>query len=588
MTTVVSDHVARNARKFPRRVALLDERASMTYAELNGRANALAERLRELGVERNSAVGMCTYRSVESLVAVLGILKAGGAYVPLNFDHPEARLQHQLAETGARVVVAEGELAGRLTSFRGSVVAVESAEDTAAPNLEPVSGADDLVYIMYTSGSTGLPKGVEVTHANIVNYSLAVADRLGLQEDDALQFAVVSAISTDLGNTSIYPALLCGGCVNLVAPETAMDPQAFAEAMAEAGIDVLKITPSHLGALLAGAEPATVLPRRLLVLGGEALPWRLVDAIIEQAPSLNVINHYGPTETTVGSCTFTVGYDVEEWRPATVPIGHPLANTAAYVVDRSGAPLPAGVPGELLLGGAGVARGYVNRDEETKERFVPDRFGDGRVYRTGDRVRALPNGSIEFLGRFDDQIKIRGYRVEPAEVESALVRYPAVMQAAVCASEDAARLIAYVVTSSSAGSDELQAFLADSLPEYMIPSAFVPLDSLPLTASGKIDRLALPDPDIADSDREARYVAPRDEIEAGIAQIWSELLGVDKVGVFDDFFDLGGQSLLAAQVIMRVRRIYGDVPLQAMFIAPTPAALAEIVRDGAASAEAAS
>jgi hypothetical protein len=238
-----------------------------------------------------------------------------------------------------------------------------------------------------------------------------------------------------------------------------------------------------------------------------------------------------------------------------------------------------------------VARGYVNRPEETAERFVADRFGDGRVYRTGDRARALPDGSIEFLGRFDDQLKIRGFRVEPGEVETALSRHPAVKQAAVRAVEDAsgnARLIAYAVTMSDASGEELHSFLAESLPEFMIPSAFVSLESLPLTASGKIDRLALPDPDTLDADREARYVAPRDDVEAEISRIWGELLGVERVGVFDDFFELGGQSLLAAQVIMRVRRVYGDVPLHALFIAPTPAGLAEIVREGVAAAEAVS
>jgi amino acid adenylation domain-containing protein len=580
------------AARTPDRMAVRDGQRSLTYAELNSRANALASHLRELGVGRNAAVGMCTYRSVESLVAVLGILKAGGAYVPLNFDHPAARLQHQLAETGAQVIVAEGDLAEQLPPFGGTIVAVESTSSNGdVPNRAGVNEPDDLVYIMYTSGSTGLPKGVEVTHANLVNYSLAVADRLGLEEADSLQFAVVSAISTDLGNTAIFPALIRGGCVNLVAPETAMDPEAFAAAAGQTGIDVLKITPSHLGALLAGNDSPGVLPRRLLVFGGEALSWDLVREISVRAPSLKIVNHYGPTETTVGSSTFLVGGEVEQWRPATVPIGRPLANTVAYVVDRSGEVVPPGVPGELLLGGRGVARGYLNRPEETAERFVADRFGDGRVYRTGDRARALPDGSIEFLGRFDDQVKIRGFRVEPGEVETALSRHPSVKQAAVRAVEDAsgnARLIAYVVTVSDAPVEELHSFLAESLPEYMIPSAFVSIESLPLTASGKIDRLALPDPDTLDADREARYVAPRDDVEAEIARIWGELLGVEQVGAFDDFFELGGQSLLAAQVIMRLRRVYGDVPLQALFIAPTPAGLAELVREGMAAAEAVS
>jgi amino acid adenylation domain-containing protein len=464
-------------------------------------------------------------------------------------------------------------------------------EDLASANLKHLNEPDDLVYVMYTSGSTGLPKGVAVTHANLVNYSLAVAERLALAEEEELQFAVVSAISTDLGNTAIFPALLCGGCVNLVAPETAMDPQAFA-ALAEArDIDVLKITPSHLGALLAGSDSAAVLPRRTLVVGGEALSWDVVDDVQSRAPSLKIVNHYGPTETTIGSCTWDLAAGAMRQQSATVPIGRPIANSYAYVVDASDELLPPGVAGELLLGGAGVARGYVNRPEETAERFVEDPFGAGRVYRTGDRARYLPDGAIEFLGRLDDQLKIRGFRVEPGEVESGLARHSAVRQAAVRASQDAsgnARLVAYVVTTSDVSGDDLHAFLGESLPEYMIPSAFVSVDSMPLTASGKIDRLALPDPDTAHAEREARYVAPRDEVEEEISRIWGELLGLERVGVFDDFFELGGHSLLATQVIMRVRRVYGDVPLQAMFIAPTPAGLAEVVRETAAAAEAAS
>jgi amino acid adenylation domain-containing protein len=578
------------AARSPESPAVRDAGGSLTYAELNGRANALAARLRELGVGRNDAVGMCTHRSIESLVAVLGILKAGGAYVPLNFDHPEARLLHQLTETGARAVVAEPDLADRFSSFGGEVVTTEPAQSDA-PNPEHTGDGGDLAYVMYTSGSTGLPKGVEVTHANLVDYSLTVVDRLGLAHDSALDFAVVSAISTDLGNTSIFPALLTGGCVNLVAPDTAMDPEAFSSVMREWGVDVLKITPSHLGALLAGSDSADVLPRRLLVLGGEALPWQLARDIAARSASLEVVNHYGPTETTVGVCTFALGTDVDAWHPRTVPIGRPLANAAAYVVDEAGDVVPPGVAGELLLGGAGVARGYVGRPDETAERFVADRFGEGNVYRTGDRARCLPDGSIEFLGRFDDQLKIRGYRVEPGEVEAALGRHPAVKQAAVRAVEDGtgtARLVAYAVTRSPVAGEELHAFLAESLPDYMIPSAFVSLDALPLTASGKVDRLALPDPGSLDADREASYVAPRNDVEAEIARIWSELLGVERVGVFDDFFELGGHSLLATQVIMRVRRVYGDVPLQAMFMAPTPAGLAEVIQASGTPAEAAS
>jgi amino acid adenylation domain-containing protein len=580
------------AERAPDRVAARAGDESVTYRELNGRANALARRLRHLGVTRDEAVGMCMHRSVGSLVALLGIIKAGGAYLPLNFEHPASRLAHQLTEAAVRVVVVESDLAERVPAFDGELLDIETIDSEEPANPEPVNEPGDLVYVMYTSGSTGLPKGVAVTHANLVNYSTSIAERLGLAGGDALQFAVVSAISTDLGNTAIFPALLHGGCVNLVSPEAAMDAEAFAVLAQEIGFDVLKITPSHLAALLAGSDSEAVLPRTCLVVGGEALGWELVSEIRSRAPSLRVVDHYGPTETTIGSCTFDLSEDVSGWHPRTVPIGRPIANTRAYVLDGRDRLLPAGVAGELVIGGAGVARGYVNRPDETAERFVDDPLAPGgRVYRTGDRVRYLPDGTIEFLGRVDNQVKIRGFRVEPAEVEAALARHHSVRQAAVKASEDptgALRLVGYVVGWSDASTEDLHAFLAESLPDYMIPSAIVALDLLPLTPSGKVDRLALPDPAVADAEREVRYVAPRDEIEEEITRIWAELLGLERVGVDDDFFELGGHSLLATQVIMRVRRTYGDVPLQAMFMSPTPAGLAEVVRSRAGEAEAVS
>ena len=440
--------------------------------------------------------------------------------------------------------------------------------------------ADDLAYVMYTSGSTGVPKGVEVTHGNLANYTEYICERLGVE--DGMSFAVVSAVSTDLGNTAIYPALAGGGVLTLVDPQAAMDGDAFAAFAARHPIDVLKIAPSHLRALLSASSAPGVLPRRWLLTGGELLGWELVGAIRSLAPSCRLINHYGPTETTVGCAT----HDVEtEPRTdcASVPIGRPIDGASAFVLDAEGEPVPAGVAGELVVGGAGVAAGYSGDRAETAERFVAAPDGSGRAYRTGDRVRRLRDGTLEFLGRLDDQVKVRGFRVEPGEIEAALARHPAIRQAAV-AVEDAGRgehrLAAYFVSATPPSVEELRSFLARTLPDYMIPSSFALLDALPFTPSGKVDRQALAGLAATEMRREESFVGPRDAVEEEIAAIWSELLGVERVGVFDDFFALGGHSLLATQAIIRIRRSHGEIPLRALLAAPTVAALANVVRGG--------
>ena len=578
-------------QRTPDRVAVSSRALNLTYAELNQEANRLAHHLRELGVAPNLPVGLCMERSPSMLAAVLGILKAGGAYLPLNFEHPVARLGHQLTQAGASVVVTEEHLLERLSSLPGRTVCLDRDADTLAThpvsNPGQLAGPDDLVYVMYTSGSTGTPKGVAVTHGNLSNYATYMAQRLDLADPGAaagLRFGVVSAISTDLGNTGIFPPLISGGCVQLIGAEASMDAEALLDELQGGPLDVLKITPSHLRALLGGHSAAKVIPRRCLVLGGEALTWDLVQTIRTLAPSCRILNHYGPTEATIGCCT----YDVDaERRPeaATVPIGAPIAATNAYILDRGDQLLPAGVAGELCIAGAGVAAGYVGDSGDSESRFGPDPFaGDrfARMYRTGDRVRRLRDGAIEFLGRVDDQVKIRGFRIEPGEIEAALISHPAIRQAAVTAEPDergTLRLVGYLVSSEDPAVEPLQAFLSETLPDYMIPATFATLDALPLTPSGKLDRRALPEIGAIGARREAQFVAPRDPVEEEIAGIWRELLGVERVGVFDDFFALGGHSLLATQAIMRIRRAHGDIPLRALLAAPTVAALAGVVRN---------
>jgi acyl-coenzyme A synthetase/AMP-(fatty) acid ligase len=369
--------------------------------------------------------------------------------------------------------------------------------------------------------------------------------------------------------------------VQLISASAAMDADALARELAGRPLDVVKLTPSHLRALLDTDGPApAVLPRSWLVVGGEALPWGLVERVRDLAGGCRILNHYGPTETTVGCCSY--GVDGRRADALTVPIGQPLAGAWTYVLDRNLEPVPEGVPGELCIGGAGVARGYVGEPESGAERFVADPFTTGaRIYRTGDRVRRLRDGAIEFLGRFDEQVKIRGFRIEPGEIEAVLSSHPAVRQAAVSPEDDGhggLRLVAYLVGGELPRVSELESFLAESLPEYMIPAAFATVTALPLTPSGKVDRKALPGLAEVQSRGEAEYVAPRDEIEEQIAGIWRELLGVERVGVLDDFFALGGHSLLATQAIMRIRRLHGDIPLRALLAAPTVASLAEAVR----------
>jgi amino acid adenylation domain-containing protein len=579
----------------PGQRAVLDEADALTYEALDARVNQLAHRLRELGVGPGVVVGLCADRSVEMVVGLLGILRAGGAYLPLHYEHPAARLGHQLAETSARVLVTQSALVDRLPSFDGTTILLDNdradldARPSSAP--DPAGEPDDLAYVMYTSGSTGTPKGVAVTNANLVNYVSDMAERLGASEEP-LTFALVTAISTDLGNTSVFPALCSGGTLSLVSPATAADPGLLAARMREEPVDVIKITPSHLSALLASGE-SSLLPRKWLVTGGEACSWDIV-ARVRELSDCKILNHYGPTETTIGSCTFVVEDGPGEYAPQTVPIGRPIRNTACYILDARGRPTPVGVAGSLFIAGAGVARGYVGQDELTAERFVADPFravDGGRMYATGDLARWLPDGAIEFLGRADEQVKIRGFRVEPAEIEATLRKLPTVREAAVVAREEPSgekRLVAYVVDDKAVDADALRAHVAQWVPEFMIPSAFVAMDELPRTPSGKIDRLALPEPDAAVSRTEA-FVAPRTPTEQKLAAIWADVLNVERVGVHDDFFALGGHSLLATQIIAQIRTDFAvDLPLHSLFTSPTVELLAEAISElagGEADAE---
>ncbi|HEY4423385.1 MAG TPA: amino acid adenylation domain-containing protein [Pyrinomonadaceae bacterium] len=572
------------AASTPAALGLVSGDQELTYEELNTRANQLAHLLRRRGVGPDVRVGLCMERSAELIVGLLGILKAGGAYVPLNPDHPHERLEMQLRESQSLLLVTNG---GPKLDF-GEVVDLErdramlAAEHTDNP--QPITTTDNLVYVIYTSGSTGVPKGVAVRHRNLVNYTQAILQLL--EVDRPLAFATVSTISADLGNTCIFPALVSGGCLHILSYEVAMEGDQLRDYFARRPIDVLKIVPSHLYGLLATQTNGGILPAKYLILGGEALSWDLVRQISRLDHSCRIINHYGPTETTVGSLTFAVDEENDAVYSATVPIGRPLANTRCYILDRWQRPVVPGVVGELYIGGAGVAAGYLNQPAETATRFVQDPLAHGaRMYRTGDLARYLVAGNIEFLGRADHQVKVRGHRVELGEIEAVLAAHPGVRQAIVTArrgeSEDV-RILAYLV-GASMPHDELRAALRKKLPEYMLPSAFVFLKALPLTPNGKIDRAALPGPEDVRAGVQAEFVAPRTPVEEKLAGLWAGLLKVKTLGVYDNFFELGGHSLLATQVVSRMRKEFQvEITLVSLFESPTVAAMAEKIEKATA------
>ncbi len=570
----------------PEAIALVCGERQLTYSELNASANRLAHLLRHRGLVSNACVGICTERSAETIIAMLGILKAGGAYVPLNPGHPPARLTSQLAESKTSFLITNGGGFDESLEFYGEIIDLERdrALLRAEPDINPSSirVATSLAYIIYTSGSSGVPKGVAVGHQGLVNYTQFILRRLHVKEP--LRFAMVSTLGADLGNTCIFPALVSGGCLHLISYDVAMEGALFSAYTAKHPIDVLKIVPSHFSALLASAPQGEVLPKKYLILGGEALSWELVDRISQTNPACEIINHYGPTETTVGSLTCSVKPLEDSTHSLSVPIGQPIANTSVYILDRHLNVVPIGVAGELYIGGAGLAVGYLNQPTETAARFVPNPFSnetDERLYRTGDLARYLPDGNIEFLGRIDNQVKVRGFRVELAEIETVLLMHKEVRQAVVIVESEKTpnpRLLAYVITSASKppNVDELRTFVGQHLPDYMIPASFVFLKTMPLTANGKIDRAALPAPDEARPDLQRLFVEPRTAVETELAGIWAKFLRLNEVGVHDNFFELGGHSLLATQVVSRLRKAFNcEIPLRSLFESPTIAQLAE-------------
>ena len=564
----VHELVAEQARRAPDAVAVVARGASLTYGELQRRADRLARSLRRLGVGPETCVGLCVGRSPEMVVGVLGILGSGGVYVPLDPAYPAERLAYMAADSGAAVLVVESASPDVLPAFAGArlVLDAEGEADSGEGGAPPASGVspENAAYVIYTSGSTGRPKGVVATHAGAANLLSATVRTLGATPRSSLLQTLSPAFDASL--LEIFVALLSGAALHLVEREDVLSPERFGALLREREVDVLLITPALLDSL-PEAEYPTV---RAIGVGGERLPG---ETAARWSRGRRLVNMYGPTETTITATE----HACEPGAEASPPIGRPVANARAYVLDAWGEAAPVGVPGELWVGGAGVSRGYLGRPGLTAERFVPDPFGaaGGRLYRTGDRVRWLASGELEFLGRIDAQVKIRGFRIEPGEVEAVLAGHPGVGEAVVVVREDVPgrlRLVGYVVPAEGAGLEPagLRAHLAARLPEHMVPGAFVVLERVPLTANGKVDRRALPAPE---APGEAEYEAPRTAAEEVLAGIWAAVLGIDRVGVRDNFFELGGHSLLGTQVVSRARQAFGvEVPLRALFEAPTVAA----------------
>jgi len=566
----------------PDAVALSFEGVTLTYAELNRRANRLARHLRELGVRPEIGVGIYVERSFEMIVGVLGILKAGGAYVPLDPTYPQERLAFMIEDTQAPVILTHTRLVGKLPPYNGQIVNLDDDRWTryADDNLDGGATADSLAYVMYTSGSTGAPKGTSIVHRAIVrlikntNFASLTADETFLQ---------LATLSFDASTLEIWGSLLNGGKL-VIFPAHKPSLDELARFIEEQRITTLWLT-AGLFHQMVESHPESLSGVRQLLAGGDVLSVAHVRQMLDRLlPGHTLINGYGPTENT----TFTCCHPMHSSKQigATVPIGRPIANTQVYILDRALRPVPVGVPGELYIGGDGLARGYWRLPDLTAERFVPHPFSaepGARLYKTGDRARYLPSGDVEFLGRLDNQVKIRGYRVEPGEIQAHLEQHPAVQNAVVVAREDIPgdkRLVAYVIAApgQQPTADALREALQTALPDYMIPAAFVRLDALPLTPNGKVDRARLPAPDWTPS--ATTHTPPRTPTEETLAEIWQSVLGVAQVGVHDNFFALGGHSLLATRVMSRVQQTFQvAIPLRALFEAPTVAGLAAAVEE---------
>ncbi len=564
--------VEAQVERTPEAVAVVFEAQELTYGELNRRANRLAHYLRQLGVGPEVLVGICMQRSLEMVVAVLGVLKAGGAYVPLDPDYPAERLSFMLADTQAPVLLTQKWLRAMLPASEATVICVEELpnEPGSEENLPRTVRPGHPAYVIYTSGSTGRPKGAVIPHRAICNHMQWIRLLWEPSADDVVLQR--TPFSFDASVWEFYYPLMAGATLVVVPPEAHRDFDLLARTIAKSRATVLQCVPSVLHGLLLNNTFDLLKSLRRVYCGGEALLSEVQHHFMSRSTA-SLTNLYGPTEAAIDVTFHTCSPTPYG---SAVPIGRPISNVRTYIVDEHLQPLPVGVQGELCIGGAALARGYLNHAALTAEKFIPDPFGStpgARLYRTGDMARYLPDGNIEFLGRSDRQVKLRGFRIELGEVQAALRQHGDVRDAAVIMREDQSgdvRLVAYVVPAESGATDveQLRTFLKEKLPEYMVPSAFVPLQAIPLTPNGKVDYLALP---ASERTAPTRYrVPPATAVEELLAEIWAQVLQIDEVGINENFFDLGGHSLKATLVVSRVREaLQVELPLRFIFEFPT-------------------
>jgi amino acid adenylation domain-containing protein len=579
--------VEQRARRTPDRTALVTESRSWTYRELDETANRLAHELRARGTGTGDLVGLCLERSDVAIVAMLAIAKAGSGYVPVDPRLPARRRAAITAAAGFRRAVATVETAADLPADCDRVLvdpSLSAYTQLSGERPDVTTADDDPAYVLFTSGSTGVPKGVQVGHGQLAAYLDGVMDRLGLA--GAIDSVAFSSLGTDLGNTALFPPLLTGGRLTVVAADVSTDAQALADVLTGETFDLVKITPKHLEALLAVAEdPRKLIPRKALVLGGESLSWDTYHLLRGFLDGCEVFNHYGPSETTVGVLCGRVADDGLATLTSTVPLGAPMQHARAYVLDPQRRPLPPGIPGELWIGGSSVSQGYLpGTAEEEQQRFTDDPFSQApgaRMYRTGDKARLLPGGRYEFLGRIDRQIKVRGFRVELSEIEAVMRRHPRVTGALVVVSGENVNehLVGYLTDAEGGRGavDWIGGFLAEHLPDFMIPTQFTALDAFPLTSTGKIDEAMLSERSVYDADPES-FVAPRTKTEARVAEVMARLLLLEVMGADSDFFESGGHSLVATQLVVELREEFGvAVKLRHLFERPVVSELASLI-----------
>jgi amino acid adenylation domain-containing protein len=581
----IQDIIELQAALSPLRDAVLFGDEVLNYADLNGRAERLATRLRRSGAGPGTLIGVHLERSVDMVVSLLGILKAGAAYVPLDPSFPRERLEFMVQDAGLTLIVTSEYLSGSLSPRHARLIEIDAAvqgdpetsDESSADIRRASAGLDDVAYVIYTSGSTGRPKGVQVLHRGLVNTLAAVKDEIAFTPDDVL--LAVTTLSFDIATLELLLPLMAGGKVVVASRAVATDGRALQQTLDEAGITVMQATPATWRMLMASGWSGTKGLR--IISGGEVLTRSLANALQDRCKGL--WNGYGPTETSIYSTMHRV-----RSRQGTVPIGRPIAGTHIHVFDAERHEQPAGAIGELYLGGAGVARGYLNRPELTAERFVPDPFDadpGARLYKTGDLVRLDAAGELEFLGRQDHQVKILGYRIELGEIETVIEEHAGVRQAVVLAQQwrdaDDKRLVAYVVLEKETLSigHELRPLLKQRLPSYMVPAAFVTLDALPMTPNNKVDRAALPVHDWSRVRQGDEIVSPRTDLERRLALVWASILGLDKIGVNENFFDLGSTSIDGARLLLAIEtELDTSLPLGILFRAPTIERLAAFLQ----------